>query len=94
MKTTGDGFHAVFTTAHDAIGAAAAAPRVLTSEQWAETETHLLAGAVKTRRLQYKAARRCRGGANALMVPAAMLSTTSSGDDLSGCAMYTELLDP
>ena len=43
MKTTGDGFHAVFTTAHDAIGAAAAAQRVLTSEQWAET------GALKVR---------------------------------------------
>lgn len=43
VKTTGDGFHAVFTTAHDAIGAAAAAQRVLTSEQWAET------GALKVR---------------------------------------------
>jgi class 3 adenylate cyclase len=27
VKTTGDGFHAVFTTAHDAIGAAAGAAR-------------------------------------------------------------------
>ena len=35
VKTTGDGFHAVFTTAHDAIGATAAAQRVLTSQQWA-----------------------------------------------------------
>ena len=30
VKTTRDGFHAVFTTVRDAIGAAAAAERVLT----------------------------------------------------------------
>jgi predicted ATPase/class 3 adenylate cyclase len=37
VKTTGDGFHAVFTTARDAIGAAAAAQRALAREAWVET---------------------------------------------------------
>jgi predicted ATPase len=37
VKTTGDGFHAVFTTAGDAISAAAAAQRALACEAWAET---------------------------------------------------------
>ena len=36
VKTTGDGFHAAFATAHDAIGAAVFGELALASEQWGE----------------------------------------------------------
>ena len=35
VKTTGDGFHAVFGTAHDAVDAAVAAQLALGAEPWA-----------------------------------------------------------
>src|SRR4051812_33991400 len=38
-KTTGDGFHAAFATAHDAIDAAVAAQRALADDAWEETGT-------------------------------------------------------
>jgi class 3 adenylate cyclase len=34
VKTTGDGFHAVFGAAHDAVGAAIAAQLALSNEPW------------------------------------------------------------
>lgn len=37
VKTTGDGFHAAFAVAHDAIDAAVAAQLALASEPWSET---------------------------------------------------------
>jgi predicted ATPase/class 3 adenylate cyclase len=37
VKTTGDGLHAAFGTAHDAVDAAVAAQRALAAESWAET---------------------------------------------------------
>ena len=37
VKTTGDGFHAAFATAHDAVDAGVAAQRGLAEEPWAET---------------------------------------------------------
>ena len=39
MKTTGDGFHAVFPTAHDAVTAAVAAQTALLADEWNITET-------------------------------------------------------
>jgi len=39
VKTTGDGFHAVFARAPDALAAALAAQRRLAAERWGETET-------------------------------------------------------
>jgi predicted ATPase/class 3 adenylate cyclase len=39
VKTTGDGFHAVFATAHDAVTAAVAAQRALLADDWNITET-------------------------------------------------------
>ena len=37
VKTTGDGFHAAFATARDALDAALAAQLALTAEPWAST---------------------------------------------------------
>jgi len=37
VKTTGDGFHAAFAAAHDAVDAAVGAQRALTREQWEDT---------------------------------------------------------
>src|SRR6185436_14448741 len=37
VKTTGDGFHAAFAAAHDAIDASVAAQVALTNEPWSET---------------------------------------------------------
>jgi predicted ATPase/class 3 adenylate cyclase len=37
VKTTGDGVHAVFATAHDALDAAVAAQHALATERWGET---------------------------------------------------------
>ena len=37
VKATGDGFHAAFRTAHDALGAAVDVQRSLSVEEWAET---------------------------------------------------------
>ena len=37
MKTTGDGVHAVFSSAHEALAAAAAAQRAITAEAWGAT---------------------------------------------------------
>ena len=53
----------------------------------------LLSGATETRRLQCKWHETCRGGAMAPMVPAAILSTTSSGDDHFRQSRYSESLD-
>ena len=39
VKTTGDGFHAVFATAHDAVTAAVAAQRALLADDWNIAET-------------------------------------------------------
>ena len=39
VKNTGDGFHAVFATAHDAVTAAVAAQRGLLADDWNITET-------------------------------------------------------
>jgi predicted ATPase/class 3 adenylate cyclase len=39
VKTTGDGFHAAFATAHDAIDAAVAAQRALADDAWEATGT-------------------------------------------------------
>ncbi len=39
VKTTGDGFHAVFATAHDAVTAAVAAQSALLDDDWDITET-------------------------------------------------------
>ena len=39
VKNTGDGFHAVFATAHDAVTAAVAAQRALLADDWNITET-------------------------------------------------------
>ena len=39
VKTTGDGFHAVFATAHDAVTAAVVAQRALLADDWNITET-------------------------------------------------------
>ena len=38
VKTTGDGVHAAFATAHDALQAALEAQRALVAEQWAVTD--------------------------------------------------------
>ncbi|TMK56635.1 MAG: adenylate/guanylate cyclase domain-containing protein, partial [Actinobacteria bacterium] len=37
VKTTGDGFHAAFATAHDAVSAAVEAQRALGAEPWEAT---------------------------------------------------------
>src|SRR5262249_49108476 len=37
VKTTGDGMHAVFVTARDAVGAAVAGQRALAAERWGAT---------------------------------------------------------
>ena len=39
VKNAGDGFHAVFTTAHDAVTAAVAAQRALLADDWNIAET-------------------------------------------------------
>ena len=39
VKTTGDGFHAVFATAHDAVTAAVAAQTALLGDEWDVSET-------------------------------------------------------
>ena len=38
VKTTGDGFHAAFATAHDALEAALSAQLALSAEPWTSTE--------------------------------------------------------
>ncbi|HEX4532094.1 MAG TPA: adenylate/guanylate cyclase domain-containing protein [Acidimicrobiia bacterium] len=48
VKTTGDGFHAVFATAIDAIDAALAAQVALTQEGWGDTEAFLVRMGVHT----------------------------------------------
>src|SRR5262245_5526745 len=44
VKTTGDGVHAVFVTARDAVGAALDAQRALGSEEWGSTPLRVRMG--------------------------------------------------
>ena len=54
VKTTGDGFHAAFATAHDALEAALAAQLALTAEPWARTGPLRVRMGVHTGEAEYR----------------------------------------
>ena len=64
VKNAGDGFHAVFATAHDAVTAAVAAQRALLADDWNITETVRVRMGIHTGEAEVRDGDYCGGAVN------------------------------
>ena len=88
VKTTGDGFHAVFATAHDAVTAAVAAQRALLADDWNITQTVRVRMGMHTGEAEVRDGDYCGGAVNR----AARLMSVAHGGQIVVSAATEELL--
>jgi predicted ATPase/class 3 adenylate cyclase len=88
VKTTGDGVHAVFATAHDALDAAVAAQHALATERWGETGALRVRIGLHTGEAEFRAGDYYGGALNR----AARLMNTAHGGQIVLSRATQELL--
>ena len=88
VKNTGDGFHAVFATAHDAVTAAVAAQRALLADDWNITETVRVRMGIHTGEAEVRDGDYCGGAVNR----AERLMSVAHGGQIVVSAATEELL--